>query len=151
MSLIFSHVNYCNLIWGSACKNTLEPLFRLQKKAVRLVNNSYFLEHTAPIFNSLKILTLYQVFDNNCLIFIYKCIKDKKFPNFNREIIRNNDVHEHNTINNEHYRLPKGRLKIFRDAFLVHGLTLWNSLNTSIMNCNNLNNFKTNIKRIYYR
>ena len=150
MSLIFSHVNYCNLIWGSACKTTLEPLFRLQKKAIRLVNNSHFLEHTAPIFSSLKILTLYQVFNNNCLIFIYKCIKDHKFPNFSSRIIRNNDVHEHNTRNSEHYRLPKGRLKIFRDAYLVQGVTLWNSLNTSLMNCNNLINFKTNIKRICF-
>ena len=150
MSLIFSHVNYCNLIWGSACKSTLEPLFRLQKKAIRLVNNSHYLEHTAPIFNSLKMLTLYQVYDNNCLIFIYKCIKANKFPNFSSRIIRNNDVHEHNTRNNQQYRLPKGRLKIFRNAYLVQGLTLWNSLNTTIMNCNNLNNFKTNIKRICF-
>ena len=55
MSLIFSHINYCNLIWGSACKSTLEPLFRLQKKSIRLVNNSHYFEHTAPIFNSLNI------------------------------------------------------------------------------------------------
>ena len=66
MSLIFSHINYCNLIWGSACTNTLEPLFRLQKKAIRLVDNSHYLAHTEPIFKSLKILTLYQVFKLNC-------------------------------------------------------------------------------------
>ena len=40
MSLIFSHINYCNLIWGSAKKTILEPLFKLKKKEVRLVNNS---------------------------------------------------------------------------------------------------------------
>ena len=32
MSLIFSHINYCNLIWGSAKKTILEPLFKLKKK-----------------------------------------------------------------------------------------------------------------------
>ena len=32
MSLIYSHINYCILIWGSAEKTILEPLFKLQKK-----------------------------------------------------------------------------------------------------------------------
>ena len=53
MSLIFSHINYCNLIWGSAKKTIIEPLFKLQKKAVRLVNNSQYLDHSDPSFRSL--------------------------------------------------------------------------------------------------
>ena len=32
MSLIYSHINYCILIWGSAEKSIVEPLFKLQKK-----------------------------------------------------------------------------------------------------------------------
>ena len=146
MSLIFSHLNYCNLIWGSACKKTMEPLFLLQKKSVRLVNNSYYLDHTAPIFKSLKILTLNQIFNNNCLIFIYKCIRENRFPSFRDRILRNSDIHQHNTRNNAQYRLPTGRLKIFRDAYFVQGLTLWNSIDTDIKDCNNINYFKMKIK-----
>ena len=33
MSLIYSHINYCILIWGSAEKGIIEPLFKLQKKS----------------------------------------------------------------------------------------------------------------------
>ena len=150
MSLIFSHINYCNLIWGSAYNNTLEPLFRLQKKSVRLVNNSHYLDHSAPIFNSLKILTLQQVFQNNCLIFIYKCIKENKFPNFSNRLVRNNNIHQYNTRNNEDFRLPGGRLEIFRNAYLVQGLHLWNTLDMSIRNCSNLDTFKQNIKKICF-
>ena len=79
MYVIFSYLNYCNLIWGSACNSTLEPLFRLQKKAIRLVNNTHYLDHTAPIFKSLEILTLHDVFKLNCLIFIYKCVRKISF------------------------------------------------------------------------
>ena len=32
MSLIYSHINYCILIWSSAEKSIVEPLFKLQKK-----------------------------------------------------------------------------------------------------------------------
>ena len=149
MSLIFSHINYCNLIWGSACNKILEPLFRLQKKSVRLVNNSHFLEHTAPIFKSLQILVLDQIFKLNCQIFIYKCIRENRFPNFSNRLIRNSDIHNHNTRNNEIYRLPKGRLKKFRDSYIVQGFILWNALDLNVKQCNNLINFKKNIKKLY--
>ena len=85
MSFIFSYINYCNLIWGSANKTTLEPLFKLQKKAVRLVNNSKYLDHTEPIFKSLRILTIHKVFMLNCLTFLYKCLKCGKFPEFKKK------------------------------------------------------------------
>ena len=149
MSLIFSHINYCNLIWGSACNKILEPLFRLQKKSVRLVNNSHFLEHTAPIFKSLQILALDQIFKLNCQIFIYKCIRENRFPNFSNRLIRNSDIHNHNTRNNEIYRLPKGRLKKFRDSYIVQGFLLWNALDLNVKQCNILINFKKNIKKLY--
>ena len=131
---------------GSACNNTLEPLFLLQKKSVRLVNNSNFLDHTAPILKSLKILTLSQIFNNNCLIFIYKCIKENKFPSIIERILRKSDIHQHNTRNNDQYRLPTGRLRIFRKAYFVQGLTLWISIDIDIKNCNNIGNFKMKIK-----
>ena len=33
MSLIYSYLNYCNLIWGSAESGIIQPLFVLQKKS----------------------------------------------------------------------------------------------------------------------
>ena len=72
MSLVYSHINYCNLIWGAAEDGIIEPLFILQKKAIRIITKSHYLEHTAPLFESLKLLTVYQVYKLNCSLFIYK-------------------------------------------------------------------------------
>ena len=80
MSLIYSYLNYCNLIWGSASMTALEPIFLLQKKAVRIINKSKYLDETALIFKSLNILTIHQIFKLSCLVFIYKYIKSEKFP-----------------------------------------------------------------------
>ena len=33
MSLIYSYINYCNVVWGSAYQNHLKPLVILQKKS----------------------------------------------------------------------------------------------------------------------
>ena len=148
MSLIFSHINYCNLIWGSACKTTLDPLVKLQKKAIRLVNNSHYLEHTAPIFYTLQFLKVQQVFKLNSLIFIYKCAKKDKFPNFKQRLFRNSDVHSHNTRTNNHYRIPNLRLSLCREAYFVKGLTLWNSLEDSIKACFNFIGFKQKVKEL---
>ena len=74
MSLIYSYINYCNLIWGSACKTILEPLYILQKKAVRIINNSASLDHSDPIFKLLGLMTIFKVFKLNCLLFDYKCL-----------------------------------------------------------------------------
>ena len=38
-TMIFSHLIYCNLAWGSAAKTVLTPLHILQKKAARLITN----------------------------------------------------------------------------------------------------------------
>ena len=148
MSLVFSHINYCNLIWGSACKTTLDPLIKLQKKSIRLVNNSYYLEHTAPIFQSLKILKVQQVFKLNCLIFMYKCTKNNKFPNFKLRLLKNFNVHSYNTRIKEHYRIPNLRLRLCREAYFVNGLILWNLLEDSMKMCPNLINFKQNVKEL---
>ena len=36
-SFIHPYLIYCNQIWGSACKTQIEPLFILQKKALRII------------------------------------------------------------------------------------------------------------------
>ncbi len=85
MSLIQPYLNYCNLIWGAADKTIIEPLFLLQKKAIRIVNRVPYLEHTKPLFESMKTLTLFQLYDLNCILFIYKCLNSDKYKEFRKK------------------------------------------------------------------
>ena len=36
-ALVESHLQYCNLIWGNAAQNILEPLIKLQGKIMRII------------------------------------------------------------------------------------------------------------------
>ena len=148
MSLIFSHINYCNLIWGSANVSSLNPLIRLQKKAIRLVNNSNYTDHTAPIFKSLKILTVHQIFKLNCLSFIYNCIRTDKFPTFKKMLIKNVNIHSHHTRQVNNYRLQRERLELCKRSYFSQGIVLWNSLEPSIHHCSAIDLFKHNIKNL---
>ena len=61
-ALVESHLNYCMTIYGNAKVSTLEPLVKIQKKAIRIITGSKYNSHTTPLFakiNSLKFEDLY--------------------------------------------------------------------------------------------
>ena len=148
MSLIYSYLNYCIIIWGSAYNNALNPLYILQKKAVRLINNSQYLDHTLPIFNSLKLLPLRQIFDLNCLNFLYKCIKTDQFPEFKRRLLSNPSIRNYNTRWANTIRTPSVRLDICKRSYFYKGITLWNKLDKKIQDSKSIDIFKKSVK--YY-
>ena len=145
MSLIQPYFNYCNIIWGAADKTTIEPLFILQKKAIRLVNRVHYLEHTKPLFESMKILSIYQLYDLNCILFIYKCLNSNKYPSFKDKMTRNSQYHSYNTRSNSKFRLPASRLKNIRQSFFYKGTYLWNRLNNNLTTYKPHLQFKTNL------
>ena len=147
MSLIYSYLNYCNLIWGSAEDGIIQPLFILQKKAIRIVNKSHYLDHTSPIFKSLETLTIFQIFDLNCYLFAFKCINCNMFPYYKMKISQILNVHTYNTRNNNNYRtIERARLRIIQRSYLYKGIDIWNSLDSWKRDYYSLSGFKKKMK-----
>ena len=65
LCLIYLFLTYDLIPWGNTYSSTTQPLFILQKRAMRLMTFSKFREHSGPIFK--QVLGLYK-----CLLFIYK-------------------------------------------------------------------------------
>ena len=61
-ALFHTHLMYCPLIVGSASMTSLKKTITLQKKAMRMITNSNYNEHTYPIFKKLKILPYLSLF-----------------------------------------------------------------------------------------
>jgi len=57
-SFVHSHIIYAIQVWSSCPAGQLDQIYKLQKKAVRLISNSKYNAHTQPIFKKLKILPL---------------------------------------------------------------------------------------------
>ena len=55
-ALIYPFLTYGIIIWGNTYKTTLQPIFILQKRAMRLITFSRFDEHSSPLFKSLEII-----------------------------------------------------------------------------------------------
>ena len=149
MSLIYSHINYCNLIWGAAEVGIIEPLFILQKKSIRIITKSPYLEHTTPLFESLKLLTVYQVYTLNCSLFMYKCLKFNYCPNFKTMIHRNSNYYDYNTRHRNLFRISQRiRLRICQRSFLNTGINIWNSLDPEMKTINSIPLFKSKMKML---
>ena len=61
-SLIYSHLCFCVTIWGSASKTRLMALIKLQKRAVRIITNIRYRDHTNPLFLNCKLLKIAEIY-----------------------------------------------------------------------------------------
>ena len=141
-SLILPYLNYCNIVWGAADKTLLEPLVILQKKAIRAISKVYYLEHTDPLFKSMKLTKLEHIYKLNCLLFIYKCINLNQYTNFKNRLVKKSDLHNYDVRNKNLYRLPVSRLKKVRQSFLYTGIIEWNGLSLDIIESKTIYSFK---------
>jgi len=66
-SLFASHMNYGLLLWGTQ----VNRVSKLQKKAMRIISNSEYLAHSEPIFKTLKLLKIEDLFKLKLMKFYY--------------------------------------------------------------------------------
>lgn len=106
--MILSQLNYGILVWGS---NT-NKLFKLQKKAVRIITCSKYNAHTGPIFKSIKSLKIDDIFKVNILKFYYKYCQ-KELPSYLQafNFITRSDIHAYNTRHKNALCLNKSSTK----------------------------------------
>ena len=97
-TMILQNLNYGIKAWGFAH----EKVFKIQKKAVRIITNSKFNAHTSPIFKNLRLLKVEDIFKFSCLTSFYKLERPEQHPSpayFSSLITRNHDLHQYNTRN----------------------------------------------------
>ena len=98
-SFFLSSLNYGILVWGY---NT-DRLFKLQKRAVRVISKSKFIAHTDPRFKNLQILKIGDLHKLNVLKFYYKLIH-KNIPQYfhtNMILAQHSHIHSYPTQNNK--------------------------------------------------
>jgi hypothetical protein len=60
-ALIHPFLTYGIIAWGNTYATTLQPLFILQKKAMRIMTFSKYDQHSSPLFKKLKIIKLFDL------------------------------------------------------------------------------------------
>ena len=60
-SLIYSHLSYCRVSWGSTYPTKFNCLLLLQKRVLRITTQSGWRDHSRPLFTRLGILNVFQI------------------------------------------------------------------------------------------
>ena len=71
-SFIFPYLLYCIEIWGSTNITLFQSVFKLQKRAVRIIVSANFKAHTDPIFQHLEILPLKKINHFSLILLMFK-------------------------------------------------------------------------------
>jgi hypothetical protein len=79
-SIGIPYLTYCSVIWGMASDNILWPIFRTQKRAIRIIDNLRGRTSTKSTFYKYQILRLLEIYKYSALIFVYK-YKNDLLPN----------------------------------------------------------------------
>jgi hypothetical protein len=96
-SFFHSHLLYCTNIYTCTSQTNISKIFMQQKKAIRIISNSSYNAHTAPLLNRLDILPLDKVITKAKLTFmrsVYYGHAPNSFANtWQTQAQRNPDIH----------------------------------------------------------
>ena len=123
---IYPYFMYCNEVWGNTCKTYLDPLVKLQKRAVRVVASAEWLAHTDPIFSSLQLFKLKEIHAYTVQLFMFKFHHDKLPSIFNSFFIRNECIHGYKTRQNFLLHPPESKSQITSNIIRMTGYKLYN-------------------------
>ena len=116
-SLFVAHINYGRLVWGV----DTDRIFKLQKKAVCIITGNYYVAHSEPIFKSLELLKIYDIYKLKILKLYYNLTNYSLPEYFNNylDVINNELPHSYQLRINAR---PLMRLPKIRHQFSEFGL-----------------------------
>ena len=154
-ALFKSHLSYCISCWGGVSNNKLESLFSIQKRCIRLLfgkeftfdhagfyetcarvrtyqehmaKKDYQLEHTRPIFNEQKILSLHHLYIHHTFVDLFKIVKYRTPISLYELFVPS----PRNT--NLLMCLPRINRDISKQNFVFSGSLIWNSVIGLLLN-----------------
>ena len=78
-SMFLPYINYCSEVWGNTYITNIKPICLLQKKAIRIINNSGFKDHTHELFLKSRVIKFLGLVKLKTAIVMYKA-KNKLLP-----------------------------------------------------------------------
>ena len=147
-SMILPYLYYCNLAWGGTYKANLQRIVILQKRALRIVNNSTYDANTSPIFKELKLLKFHDIHSFQLGFFMFS-LKNSTLPSeFNNLFLINRQIHNYNTRNAHSFCLPLCRTNTRQLSIYFQGPKFY-SLNSTITGSPSSASFKRKLKEFH--
>jgi len=147
-------IDYSITVWGNCSQKNKDLLYRLQKRAARIVTSNYDYEtvNGEDLIKTLK----WQSFDQRMNYFLatlmYKSVHGIGPTHLCNAIEMVCDRHDINTraTNTLNIILPKPKVQCYKNSLLYSGGIVWNSLPSHLQCSRSLPSFKRLYKQLYF-
>ena len=145
-SLVHSHLAYGISIWGSASKSKLHKLEISQNKCVRNVCNVNYKSSCSPLYNTLGVLKLSDLYLSILGKIMFLHGRDELPHAIQRLFTPNDQFHDHNTRSKKNPHICARRSASISKTFLYQAPKLWSSLHSKIRESMNIHTFSRRLK-----
>ena len=142
-TLIEPSILYCCIIWGQSKHSCqLDAVWKLQKKAVRVITFEKYNAASRPLFRRCFILNVYEIFEFQTLLFMYKSCNNMLPACFSNYFVTNSQIHDHFTRQASALHITKTKTTCRQSSISFQGPYLWNKIPSNIKNSQSLIIFK---------
>ena len=140
---ILPKIDFCLTIWGKSSQTFLDRIWKLQKRAIRIVCDLPYSEPTRHVFSALKLHNIYERYFYHMCITVFKTLNTDSVPL--SELLK---YHSYSSYNLRSYSnemllyIPFPRKEIYKQSFSYSAPTLWNQLPDKIKITGSLSVFK---------
>ena len=152
-SLFMSFLQYGITDWGHTYESYKEPIFKLQKKAIRIISNQTSRSHSLPLFKDLHLLRLSDIFKFKLLTFVYESTNLLTPSCFYGYFSFNSVIHNYSTRQSHRgdlYLIGKNTLRYGLGSIRYMGAKLWNELPREVRFSSSKCLFRTKLKKHLY-
>ena len=128
-TMIYPYLSYGNIVWGSTYSSTLQRIFLLQKRIIRIISNSPFLAHSKPLFQKLGLLNIFNINISQTSNFVFDYLQGNLPQCLQGMLQQNNVFHKHKTRSANDFHFPFVRTNA---KMLKFHPEVWNSLPRNI-------------------
>ena len=105
----------------------------LQKRAIRIISGSGYLDHTTPLFYASKILKLDVLYKQSIACYMY---------DHQNLLLAHVPSHNYNTRNRDRPVPPRQNLRSTEQSVIYNGVRIWNEIPINIKTCPTKRSFK---------
>ena len=145
-TLILPQLSYYSMVLGNTYTTNLMPLYLKLKKAIRIVCNVKYRDHTPELFYDMKLLTIYQITEIQTGISMHKAFHTKLPCNLQKLFLFERPDNAVVRRKNGSFRQTYVHTTKKQHCVSVTGIKLWNFIENNNKNSKTEQALKTKLK-----
>jgi len=148
-AFILPHINYCNIVWGSASLTTMNKLVITQKRAIKLALKVPITTATNSIYEQSKLKAIATIHRIQISIFMYKYNQNLLPSGYCNKYSKIETRHCYNTRQKDLYCHALLCTNRYKTSLSYKGPKTWNALPECLRSIESLEMFKQKIKAFF--